>query len=93
MNNEENIKQCPYCEGYIFKPDNLNTNRVECPMKKEVNHKDFCWICLHQWGNDGCSNKYCGNLEDLNNILAECELKKVEYTKHMVPSRRACPNC
>jgi len=92
-----NLKQCPTCNIWIEKPDNITYNRVHC-VNKNCKMSDFCWECLQPWkgnGNIACGND-CGDTDVKNKSLASCEPKRFKYGEKInvdVPIYRACINC
>jgi len=88
----QNNCQCPHCQCFVKRPDNLTHFRVRCGLCKGA---DFCFVCGMVWkghgmqicGHDDCSTK------GINDTLKYCPMKTPDYVKIQVPQFRACPNC
>ena len=83
--------ECPDCGVDCERPDNLTMMRINCTS---CDGGDWCFECGQKWKGGGftvCGNKNC-ELYDINDILAQCPMKKATNGVD-VPELRACPNC
>jgi len=91
--NDGLIKECPNCQSYVLRPENLTMFRVNCSACKA---RDFCWSCAKPWNSSGmtvCGNCDCSTIE-LNKMLSSCDECTPSGLDGMkIPKLRACPRC